>query len=337
MALFIKENGSLVQVSVGHEISKPEQQKSVSLDLASGDQIVTPDNGQVLTQVLIKKPETLVAGNIKKDVNIAGVVGSYEGSVDYLKNRINYASDTYSYTNNEVVTIRNYAFAYDKNIISFSSSSVTTLRNSSFYECDNLATFVAPNIITISDNSFYKCSSLVSIDVPLLTGLGNSVFYNCSLLTNINCPLIQLINQSCFYSCSSLTNINNNTNTFSNVVTINSSAFSNCSSIESLYFPVATSISNSAFSKTNSLKKIDLGLISSLGQIFGSGSTMTSPLEDIYLRKTDSICTLSSTSYLPAGLNITIHVPNDLISSYQSATNWSTLYNNGDITFVAIQ
>lgn len=79
MALFIKKNGSLQQVAIGHEVSKSEQQKSVSLDLASGDQVVTPDNGQVLTQVTIKKPDTLVAENIKNGISIGGVIGNYIG------------------------------------------------------------------------------------------------------------------------------------------------------------------------------------------------------------------------------------------------------------------
>lgn len=47
--------------------------------MASGNQVITPDTNKVLTQVTITKPDTLVAGNIKKDVVIGGVTGTFEG------------------------------------------------------------------------------------------------------------------------------------------------------------------------------------------------------------------------------------------------------------------
>ena len=59
----------------------PESQtKTMDLNMASGDQVVKPDSGKVLSQVTVKKPITFTAENIKKDVNIGGVVGTYAGS-----------------------------------------------------------------------------------------------------------------------------------------------------------------------------------------------------------------------------------------------------------------
>lgn len=58
---------------------KPETATTVTLNLASGNQVVTPSTGQVFSQVTITKPSTLLASNIKKDINIAGVVGTFEG------------------------------------------------------------------------------------------------------------------------------------------------------------------------------------------------------------------------------------------------------------------
>lgn len=57
---------------------KEEQEKTAALAMAAGDQSVTPDTGKVLSKVTITKPATLVAANIKKDVNIGGVVGTLE-------------------------------------------------------------------------------------------------------------------------------------------------------------------------------------------------------------------------------------------------------------------
>lgn len=54
------------------------QTKTVDLSMADGDQTVTPDTGKVLSSVTITKPDTLIPGNIKKDINIGGVVGTLE-------------------------------------------------------------------------------------------------------------------------------------------------------------------------------------------------------------------------------------------------------------------
>lgn len=59
----------------------PDQQaRTVDLNMPSGNQTITPDNGKVLSKVTVTKPTTMIPENIKKDVNIGGVVGTYEGS-----------------------------------------------------------------------------------------------------------------------------------------------------------------------------------------------------------------------------------------------------------------
>jgi hypothetical protein len=67
-------------------------------------------------------------------------------------------------------------------------------------------------------------------------------------------------------------------------------------------------------------------------------------LQTLILRKTGSICTLSNVSaFLNTpmrgynGLSGTIYVPSALISTYQTATNWSTIYGEGHVTFAAIE
>lgn len=53
--------------------------KEVELNLADGDQTVKPDANTLLSEVIIKKPDTLLPENIAKDVEIAGIVGTHEG------------------------------------------------------------------------------------------------------------------------------------------------------------------------------------------------------------------------------------------------------------------
>ena len=66
-------------------------------------------------------------------------------------------------------------------------------------------------------------------------------------------------------------------------------------------------------------------------------------LETLVIRKTTVATLLNVSAFTNTpmsgynGLTGTVYVPSALISSYQTATNWSTLYNNGTVTFEAIE
>ena len=59
----------------------PVEEKTVTLDLAAGNQVVTPTAGKNISKVTITKPAELLPENIKKGITIAGVVGTYEAAV----------------------------------------------------------------------------------------------------------------------------------------------------------------------------------------------------------------------------------------------------------------
>lgn len=121
---------------------------------------------------------------------------------------------------------------------------------------------------------------------------------------------------------------------FSSVATIGSYAFRDCLYLTSVSFPSATSIKGNSFRNCTSLTSIELPLCTSIGSsAFYSCTHLTS-----MTLGASSVCSLSSTASLPASSShhMTIYVPSNLISSYQSASNWSTLYSNGYITFQAI-
>jgi len=69
------EDGKQEVFSHGQLLDKQE----IELDLAEGDQELTIPEGYLIKEAVIKKPESLIAANIKKDVNIAGVVGEMIG------------------------------------------------------------------------------------------------------------------------------------------------------------------------------------------------------------------------------------------------------------------
>lgn len=56
----------------------PTEEKTVDLAMASGNQTITPTSGKVISQVIVKKPATMLPENIKKNVNIGGVTGTLE-------------------------------------------------------------------------------------------------------------------------------------------------------------------------------------------------------------------------------------------------------------------
>lgn len=74
----IKKDVSILGVTGSMQGAKEEQNKTVTFN--SDGQEVTPDTNKVLNKVTINKPSTLIPGNIRKDVVVAGVTGTYEGS-----------------------------------------------------------------------------------------------------------------------------------------------------------------------------------------------------------------------------------------------------------------
>ena len=62
---------------------------TVELDMVDGDQILEPIEGKVFSKVTVKKPDTLVAENIRKDINIGGVQGSLKPYVPVVSSELN--------------------------------------------------------------------------------------------------------------------------------------------------------------------------------------------------------------------------------------------------------
>lgn len=58
----------------------PTETRTVELSMASGNQTISRSTNKFMTSVVVKKPSTLIPENIKKDVVIGGVTGTYEGS-----------------------------------------------------------------------------------------------------------------------------------------------------------------------------------------------------------------------------------------------------------------
>lgn len=54
------------------------EERTVELSMPSGNQVILPTSGKVMSKVTVQKPSTLLPENIKKDVVIGGVTGALE-------------------------------------------------------------------------------------------------------------------------------------------------------------------------------------------------------------------------------------------------------------------
>lgn len=119
----------------------PTQEKTVDLDMANGNQVITPDDGYLLTKGTVVKPDTLVPANIKKGVNIGGVVGEME-SADSLAGIID-GSLTHFVMPPDITKIADYRFYHFTNLVSADLGNVEDIGNNAF-EHTSLTNIIIP-------------------------------------------------------------------------------------------------------------------------------------------------------------------------------------------------
>lgn len=120
--------------------------------------------------------------------------------------------------------------------------------------------------------------------------------------------------------CSKLTSVS-----FANVQTVGNSALRDCSLLTSVTLPKAATLDNSALRNNAALTSLDLPLCS---YITGYAFYGCEALAALVLRYTAGVCYLANKNaftYTPIAYNTGyIYVPDALVDSYKSATNWST-------------
>ena len=175
------------------------------------------------------------------------------------------------------------------------NSNVTTIGEYAFYRSSYLVSANFPNATSIEQYAFYGCSKIKSLNAPKLTSIKTNAFYGCEKLTSVDFPLVTSIGSQVFTGCYSLTSIS-----FSLITIIESYTFRNCIGLTSVDFPKLTNIKDNAFTGCTSLTTLYIGT------------------------ESETVCTLSSTSAFNNCSSLTdIYVPEALVDSYKSATNWS--------------
>lgn len=214
---------------------KQSYSTTVDLSMPDGDQVITPNEGRVFSEVTVKKPDTMVPENIRKGTDIGGVVGTMTPpQPDMLQQLVDLTGKLTGLSGNPTVT--NYDFLENldtSKVTSFEAmfsgdkllervpetwdtSNVTSFRDL-FRECYEI---IPPdNWDTSKVRYFYTCfyfpntpnknmTHIPNWDYSKATSL-NSFIYNTSNIKNVtmNIPNVTALTNT-FNSMSGVENIN---------------------------------------------------------------------------------------------------------------------------------
>lgn len=174
------------------------------------------------------------------------------------------------------------------------------------------ATSFVSNVATIAPNLFRNQTHIKTVSLPNVTSIASENFRGASNLESVSIP---------------------------NVTAIGGNAFMGCTKITTpLIFPQCNGSTNSSLANIANVPAIDILGGGSMNATFQNDSHLTA----IILRA-NSLTTLSNinafngTPFASSGTGGTLYVPSALISSYQSASNWSTILGYATNSIQAIE
>lgn len=227
-------------------------------------------------------------------------------------------------TNRTVTTIGPYAFYKCKTLETVSFAACTSIGSNAFANCSSLASVNFTNCKTIGSSAFSGCTGLTSISFPKCTYIHPYGFYHCSNLNSVDFPSCSLVGFYTFTYCSALVSI-----ALPACKTIQNNAFDNCHSLISINLPVCTSVASNAFNFCTALATANFPACTTIGS---SAFKYCRNLSALYLNNS-VVCALSNSNAFAttpyAGYSSYfsgtpyIYVPSSLITSYQTARNWS--------------
>ena len=196
------------------------------------------------------------------------------------------------------------AFQYCTNLaLTELPAGITSIRVFTFYGCTNLALTELPSGVTsIETGAFNGCTNLALTELPSgITSMVNDAFNGCTnlALTELPSGVTSMVNDA-FNGCTNLAL----TELPSGVTSIKPRVFNGCTSLtEMTCLGNITTIETGAFTYCTKLSKFALPNITSVPTLSSTDAFHSTPIA-------------SGTGY--------IYVPDDLVESFKSATNWST-------------
>ena len=273
--------------------------KLVSIDNAVTEfpQTFSPPTGyDGLSSVTVQAPANFKASNIKKDVEIAGVTGTYEGDADaeLLKQLTADTLEVIPASVTEGLSKTPVYWVYDKSSVKEVqlSDSVTELGERSVYNCPNLTTINTGKVTTFGYSCMEENTNLKSVDLSSATSLSLYCFRN-SGLESVKVPQLCSMSGSCFAYCYSL-----KTAEICCAGGSNDEIFGSCTALTDVrILDGSTEINSRAFIWCEKLVNLVL-------------EPVTPP-------------TLGDRALLGTSSSLVITVPKGSLDAYKSATNWS--------------
>lgn len=181
----------------------------------------------------------------------------------------------------------------------YSNDRITTVGACAFLGCNALTAIDLPNVTQVKRNAFESCNHLQTINLPKVTDLGSGVFTS-SAIQQADFPLVTTIGDGCFHVATYLTSAN---------------------------LPLVTALPNNAF-RSSAIRTADFAAVTNINR---TAFTDCQHLETLIIR-TPSVCVISDISVALRGSKIAsgtgyIYVPDNLVDSYKTATNWVALAN----------
>ena len=219
---------------------------------------------------------------------------------------------------------------------------VTQIYSSAFEDCLGLESINLPAVTEIFYGAFANCYRLRSLSFPLLSRLstpyafqhcaaiteirdsfsnvssiiGASCFAECYRLQSVTLPKVSLLSNSVFAYCNNVINVS-----LESCKILGAFAFTSCFNLKSISIPEVTSIGNGTFASCFNLESISFPKLEILeGQPF----TSCGNLKAIFLLNSSIVSLRSQNVFSTCNYYLNIYVPDDLVDSYKSATNWST-------------
>lgn len=193
---------------------------------------------------------------------------------------------------------------------------VKTIGNSAFRNCVGLTRISLPELEELDIYSFSGCTNLAHVEISEKVKVIPSYCFANSGITELDLPYVTDIENNAFQSCIKITALN-----LPLVISIGNSSFNYCHGIKNIVLESVETIGDSAFYNSNGVEKVDLH---SAVNLMPSCFHACSKLKSLIIR-TNKVCTLGSTNCI-SGITPTpnIYVPDDLVSQYKKATNWSS-------------
>jgi len=199
-------------------------------------------------------------------------------------------------------------------------SQVTEIENTAFESCVSLKEFDGPMVSgDINQYAFNNCVNLSNLIVgQSVRDVGAYAFESCYALPSFSHTVRDLVG-SAFYRCYDISSVDIFV-TDSRQSYLKPNVFFDCYSLESVKLQgIKRATYSSTFSGCYNLKRLVLpDIVSISANVFSGCYNLTTIMIG---ENCSGVCTLGTTSFYNSQINI--YVPDSLVESYQSATNWA--------------